>query len=231
MSIEKYQKQWKRDRIENALASQSDFAMNNQPNEQIPQDLFANDTSPVADIAKKMMVDNSLDMSRSRDGEQVYDEQSSYNGTPYRGGMSGGSEARNSSPSSKGSGSYLDNLSAVESAGNWNAYNKGSGAFGKFQFIPSTEKAYAQKLGMTIPEARTPEGQMKMVSAFTNDNRKGLVNAGFEPTQENMYMAHNLGIGSALSALRGGSVKQKYLEGQGVSTVKEWRDKFSPRFS
>jgi len=130
-----------------------------------------------------------------------------------------------------GNGSYLDNLAGVESNNKWDAYNKGSGAYGKYQFIPSTEKAYAKKLGMSIAEARTPAGQTAMVNALTADNRKGLIRAGINPTQENLYMAHNLGLGSALSALRGGPVKMKYLKGQGVSSISEWRRKFAPRFN
>jgi len=146
-----------------------------------------------------------------------------------RQGMSGMSGMP--SRASDGSGSYIDNMIKVESGGDYNAHNKGSGAYGIGQFIPSTEKAYASKLGMTIPEARTKSGQMKLISAFTNDNRRGLIKAGFEPTQKNLYMAHNLGLGSALSALRGGSVKQKYLQGQGVSSIAEWNRKFAPRFA
>ena len=133
--------------------------------------------------------------------------------------------------SSGGSGSYLSNLADVESGDNWNALNQGSKAFGKFQFIPSTEKAYASKLGISIDQARTPEGQMAMVSAFTNDNKNGLIKAGFEPTQKNLYMAHQQGLGGALTMLKGGQASQRNLQGNGVSNTAEWIAKFAPRFA
>ena len=65
-------------------------------------------------------------------------------------------------PNEGNSSSYLTNLASVESSDSWTAHNKGSGAYGKYQFIPSTEKAYAKKLGLSIKEARTPAGQTKL---------------------------------------------------------------------
>ena len=127
--------------------------------------------------------------------------------------------------------SYLENLAKVESSDNWTAHNKGSGAYGKFQFIPSTEKAYAKKLGMSTKEARTPAGQIAMVKAFTEDNRKGLIRAGIDPTQENLYLSHQQGLGGAVKMIRGGKAKAINLKSNGVSDYSSWRAKFAPRFS
>ena len=165
------------------------------------------------ELARKQ---NEIDISNSKRTEL----QSAFSNT-YSGGVGG-----SGSP-----GSYLSNLANVESGDNWNALNQGSKAFGKFQFIPSTEKEYASKLGISIDEARTPRGQMAMVSAFTNDNRNGLVNAGFEPTQKNMYMAHQQGLGGALTMLRGGQASKANLQGNGVNSTDEWNAKFGHRFS
>ncbi len=136
-----------------------------------------------------------------------------------------------SEPLANGGSGYFNNLAVVESAGKWDALNKGSGAYGRFQFMPKTEKSYAKKLGISIEEARTPAGQMAMVSAFTNDNRKGLQRAGFEPTQKNLYMAHQQGLGGAIKMLNGGQAKSINLTSNGVSNTDEWLAKFGHRFS
>jgi hypothetical protein len=133
-------------------------------------------------------------------------------------------------PNTGASGSYLENLGRVESNGKWDAYNKGSKAYGRFQFIPSTEKAYAKKLGLSIEQARTPEGQLAMVERLTADNHNGLIKAGFEPTQENLYLSHQQGLGGALKMLRGGQAKAINLTSNGVSSYDEWRNKFAPKF-
>ena len=122
------------------------------------------------------------------------------------GGMNMGSYGGSEMPDMSGDYSpdgYYNKIAGIESGGKWNAVNRGSGAYGKFQFIPSTEKAYASKLGLSIPEARTPAGQMKMVSAFTNDNIKGLENAGVPITNRNLYLAHQQGLGGAINLIKG----------------------------
>ena len=158
------------------------------------------------------------------------------NGNPYMdmsrdSNTSYGNKDTNTTRDTNTTSSYLENLAKVESSDNWTAHNKGSGAYGKFQFIPSTEKAYAKKLGMSTKEARTPAGQMAMVKAFTEDNRKGLIRAGIDPTQENLYLSHQQGLGGAIKMIRGGKAKAINLKSNGVSDYSSWRAKFAPRFS
>ena len=133
-------------------------------------------------------------------------------------------------PTNGASESYLGNLAAVESNNRWDAYNKGSKAYGKYQFIPSTEKAYAKKLGLTLAQARTPEGQTAMVSRLTEDNRTGLTKAGFEPTQTNLYLSHQQGLSGAIKMLKGGQAEAINLTSNGVKNTNEWMKKFAHRF-
>ena len=128
---------------------------------------------------------------------------------------------------------YLDKLASVESGGNYNAHNKGSGARGKYQFIPSTEKAYAKKLGMTINEARTPDGQERMIESFTDDNKRGLERAGIEPTDMNLWVAHNQGLSGAIDMIKHGKGNTKNIKSNisgGDATVENYLAQWSSKF-
>ena len=119
-------------------------------------------------------------------------------------------------------GGYLSKLSNVESGGDYYALNKGSGAFGKYQFMPATEKQYAKKLGFSLDQARTPEGQEAMISAFTNDNVSGLKKAGVPVTDETMWWAHNQGLGGAINLYKGNALNSKNLKSNGGNSNQEY---------
>ncbi len=127
-------------------------------------------------------------------------------------------------------GSYLDKLADVESGGNYTAYNKGSGAYGKYQFIPSTEKFVAGKLGISIDEARTPSGQEKMIDYFTEQNRKGLKRAGYKATDTNLWYAHNLGLFGARTLLSGGQVNPLHISSNAGKSQEDYKNKWSKIF-
>ena len=69
-----------------------------------------------------------------------------------------------------------------------------------------------------------------MVNALTEDNRKSLIRAGFEPTQENLYLAHQQGASGAIKLLKGKKTKQVNLTSNGVTDYASWKNKFSPKF-
>lgn len=127
---------------------------------------------------------------------------------------------------------YYNLLADVESKGNYNAKNK-SGAYGKYQFMPSTEKAYAAKLGMTIKQARTPEGQETMVRRFTKDNIDGLIRNNIPVTKETLWWAHNQGLQGAINLYKGGNVSSKNLQANGgknsAEYIAKWRKIFGNR--
>ena len=148
------------------------------------------------------------------------------NGSPY---MDIGTSSAPTSIESEGS--YLYNLAKTESSNKWDAYNKGSKAYGKYQFIPSTEKHYMSKLGLTKKQARTKEGQTMLVKALTDDNMKALTRAGYPVTQENLYLLHQQGASGGINLLRGGKAKAINLKSNGVSDYSSWRNKFAPKFS
>lgn len=92
---------------------------------------------------------------------------------------------------------YLAKLVQIESGGDPNALNKGSKAAGLGQFIPSTWRQYG---GGASPF--DPGANLDATARFTLDNAKVLRNAlGREPTQGELYLAHQQGAGSAVKLL------------------------------
>jgi len=104
---------------------------------------------------------------------------------------------------------FVDKLVKIESVGSYTAHNKKSGAYGKYQFMPSTLKEYAKKTGQTIAEARTPSGQDKMFKRFTEDNAAGLSKRGYMGTELNLWIAHNQGLGGFDEIMGTGPLSKK----------------------
>lgn len=106
-----------------------------------------------------------------------------------------------------GPGDYGPKVAADESGGNYTITNaKGSGAYGKYQFMPDTWADVAKKhpeLGLPFDmRAATPEHQEAAMKALTADNAGGLRTAGFAPTPDNLYLAHRFGVNGAGTMLR-----------------------------
>lgn len=94
------------------------------------------------------------------------------------------------------SGDYFSRLAQVESGGNARAINPKSGAAGKYQFLPSTAKAY----GIDPMNAEQSE---EGVRRFRADNAAVLTGAlGRSPTEPEEYLAHQQGAGGASALLR-----------------------------
>ena len=80
-----------------------------------------------------------------------------------------------------------------------------STALGRYQFTEGTwsdvMKAHPE-LGLT-KDGRTDRSQQeRAIRAFTSDNAKALENAGFQASEANLYLAHFLGAGGAITALK-----------------------------
>lgn len=76
---------------------------------------------------------------------------------------------------SESDGSLFDGNAAVESAGSgdYNAYNESSGAFGKYQFLPSTWEEVSAKTGVD-PSDHSPEAQDKNAQYYWNELKNEL---------------------------------------------------------
>lgn len=85
----------------------------------------------------------------------------------------------------------------------YTAVNKESGAYGRYQFIPKTMKSLADRLGMTMEEAKTPAGQDKLNEEFMKDKTATLEDNDIEVTPENMYALHQMGEPVGVDYLKG----------------------------
>ena len=97
-----------------------------------------------------------------------------------------------------------DYFANIESGGgDYNARNKGSSAFGKYQVIRSTLVDKARDLGISVKEARTPEGQEMVMHSLLSDYKSRLKEFDLPVTKENMFVLHNLGQTGGVRVLRG----------------------------
>lgn len=97
---------------------------------------------------------------------------------------------------------YLSTLRQVESGNDPLARNPKSSAKGLYQFIDETGKQFGlDKIPFGTPEYTEAEHQA--VIQFTEQNRSGLQEAlGREPTQGELYLAHQQGLNGALKLLQ-----------------------------
>lgn len=100
---------------------------------------------------------------------------------------------------------YYSKLGGKESGHNYNATNDDSSAGGKYQILKGTwadiMKAHPE-LGLTKDGRFNRSQQERAIRAFTTDNAKALQNAGFNASEANLYLAHFLGAGGAVTALK-----------------------------
>jgi hypothetical protein len=95
---------------------------------------------------------------------------------------------------------YFAKLAQVESGGNPFAQNPNSSAKGMFQFVDGTARQY----GITAPFGTKEYAQQEIeaVKKFTEDNKRALTaTLGREPTQGELYLAHQQGAGGAAKIL------------------------------
>lgn len=86
-------------------------------------------------------------------------------------GAGGGSSGATTRGSAGGGGGgitldkFMHAIASVESGGRYNARNSSSGAYGKYQIMPSNWPSWAQKAGLSANAPQTPENQEKVARA------------------------------------------------------------------
>lgn len=90
----------------------------------------------------------------------------------------------------------VDKLVKIEStSGKYNVKNKHSGAYGRYQIMPSTAKFYAKKLGIPRSMWKKPYNQDKIFRAIMKANIKSLKKRGYKVSAFSLYATHQQGAG------------------------------------
>jgi hypothetical protein len=94
-------------------------------------------------------------------------------------------------------------LVKIESTtGKYNVKNSNSGAYGRYQIMPSTAKFYAKKLDIPIYKWKKPHNQDKIFNAIMKDNILSLKRNGHKVSAFSLYATHQQGAGGFNSIMR-----------------------------
>lgn len=84
----------------------------------------------------------------------------------------------------------------VESTtGHYHTENRSSGAYGRYQIMPRTAKAYTKKLKIPHSTWKKPHNQDKIFKAILSDNIKSLKRNGIKVNAFSIYGTHQQGAG------------------------------------
>jgi biotin operon repressor len=90
----------------------------------------------------------------------------------------------------------VDKLVKIETtSGKYNVKNHRSGAYGRYQIMPSTANFYAKKLEISKYNWKKPYNQDKIFRAIMKDNIKSLKRNGYKISAFSLYAAHQQGAG------------------------------------
>lgn len=101
-------------------------------------------------------------------------------------------------------------LIKVESTtGDYHIRNKKSGAYGRYQIMPKTARAYAKKLGIPYREWKQPRNQDRIFQAILKDNVKALKRNGIKISAFTIYGAHQQGAGGFNAIMKNKKLTKK----------------------
>ncbi|BAF71964.1 transglycosylase SLT domain-containing protein [Sulfurovum sp. NBC37-1] len=84
----------------------------------------------------------------------------------------------------------------VESTtGSYHAHNRKSGAYGRYQIMPKTARAYAKKLHIPYSKWKQPRNQDRIFEAIMADNIRSLKRNGLKVNAFSIYGTHQQGAG------------------------------------
>jgi len=90
----------------------------------------------------------------------------------------------------------VEKLVKIESrTGKYNVKNHRSGAYGRYQIMPSTAAYYAKKLNIPKKLWKKPYNQDKIFQAIMKDNIKSLKRHGHKISAFSLYATHQQGAG------------------------------------
>ncbi len=90
----------------------------------------------------------------------------------------------------------IDKVIKIETTtGSYTAHNKKSGAYGRYQIMPNTARAYAKKLHIPYSKWKLPKNQDRIFHAILKDNIKSLKRHGIRVSAFSIYGTHQQGAG------------------------------------
>lgn len=104
----------------------------------------------------------------------------------------------------------VDRLVKIETTtGKYNVKNHRSGAYGRYQIMPSTARYYAKKLKIPIHLWKKPYNQDKIFRAIMRDNIKSLKRNGHEVSAFSIYATHQQGAGGFNAIMKNKKITKK----------------------
>ena len=104
----------------------------------------------------------------------------------------------------------VSKLVKIESrTGKYNVKNHRSGAYGKYQIMPSTANFYAKKLGIPKHLWKRPYNQDKIFRAIMKANIKSLKKRGYAISAFSLYATHQQGAGGFNAIMKGKKLTKK----------------------
>lgn len=104
----------------------------------------------------------------------------------------------------------VEKLVKIESTtGKYNVKNHRSGAYGRYQIMPSTAKYYAKKLKIPRHLWKKPYNQDKIFRAIMKDNIKSLKRNGHEVSAFSLYATHQQGAGGFNAIMKNKTLSKK----------------------
>ncbi len=104
----------------------------------------------------------------------------------------------------------VDQLVKIESTtGKYNVKNHRSGAYGRYQIMPSTAKYYAKKLKIPRHLWKKPYNQDKIFRAIMKDNIKSLKRNGHQVSAFSLYATHQQGAGGFNAIMKNKKLTRK----------------------
>ena len=104
----------------------------------------------------------------------------------------------------------VEKLVKIEStSGKYNVKNHRSGAYGRYQIMPSTAKYYAKKLKIPRYLWKKPYNQDKIFRAIMKDNIKSLKRNGHHVSAFSLYATHQQGAGGFNAIMKNKTLSKK----------------------
>ena len=96
-------------------------------------------------------------------------------------------------------------------SGGYHVRNRSSGAYGRYQIMPRTARAYARKLNIPYSKWKQPKNQDRIFKAIMKDNIRSLKRNGLEISAFSLYGTHQQGA-SGFKAIMKNKKLSKSLE-------------------